>query len=110
MMNESLPTKLTEISDERISELLARSNRALGDGGNAILPRPVLLQDTMPVKGGAFLRLSDVVAKSDLNGVSPVGLNQRPGELIIDEKDITLVAIRGDDTATDGEVVVPNDT
>lgn len=109
-MDELLLRRLTEISDERVSELLARSNRALGDGGNAILPRSVLLQDAMPVKGRALFRLSDVVAKSDLNSVSPVGLNQRTGELVIDEKNITLVAIRSNDTATDGEVVIPYDT
>jgi hypothetical protein len=105
-----IPRGTVKISDELVSERLAGWDRALADRWDTVLPRMALLENAMPVKGCALRRISDIIAKSDLDGVSPVGLDQRAGKLIIDEKDITLVAIGGDDTATDGEVVVPNDT
>lgn len=93
-----------------VSELLARRDRTLGDSRDTILPRPVLLQNAVPVKSGALCRLGDIVVKSDLDSVSPVGFDQRTGELAVDEEDITLVAIRSDDTSANGKVIGADDT
>jgi hypothetical protein len=105
-----IPRGTVKISDELVSERLAGWDRALADRWDTVLPRMALLENAMPVKGCALRRISDIIAKSDLDGVSPVGLDQGSRELIIDKENITFVAIGGNDAAANGEIIGSNDT
>lgn len=52
-------------------------DRAHRDTWDAVCPFRVLLVDAMPVHGGTFGGPRNGIVYGDLNGVSPVGFNQR---------------------------------
>lgn len=105
-----VPGRPIKTGEEFVSEALPGRNGALGDTRRAILPRSPLLQEAVPVNDGAFLRSRDVVVYIDDDLVAPIGLYQRPGKGAVDEQDIPLISVWGDDTAADGEVVGPDDS
>jgi len=51
----------------------------------------------------------DVVVDVDNDLVTPVGLDERPGEGIIHKQHRPIVSIRGDDATADGEIVCSDD-
>lgn len=105
-----IPGSTVQLSLELISVALARGNGTLVDTGNTILPRRPSLQETVPVKRSALLGTSDVVVQSDLDGITPVGLDGGSGVSPIDEQCLLLIAIRGNSATADGEVICPDDT
>jgi hypothetical protein len=58
----------------------------------------------------ALFRSRDVVMHGNLNSVTPVGLDQWAGVGSIDEEDISLISIWGNDTAANGEIITSYDT
>ena len=64
-------------SFERVGEIPTRRYRAHRDTRNAVRPFCVLLVDTMPMHSGAFSWFGDGVIHGDLDGVSPIGFDQR---------------------------------
>lgn len=52
-------------------------NRTHRDTWDAVRPFRVLLVDAMPMHGGTFGGSVDGIVYGDLNGVSPIGFDQR---------------------------------
>lgn len=92
-----------------VSVGLGGSNRALGDSRDTIFPLSILLSEPVPVERGSLRTVGDVVGDRHLDPVTPVGLYSRAGESAVHEQDLALIAIRGDYTAADGEVVFAGD-
>ena len=57
-----------------------------------------------------LLRGCDVVVYIDDDLVAPVSLYQRPGKGAVDEEDIPLITIGGDDSTAEGEIVGPDNS
>lgn len=53
---------------------------------------------------------TSAIQSAYLNGVAPVGLNQRTGESAVHKENIALVAIGGNHTTADGEVILADDS
>lgn len=95
---------------ELVGVALAGGNGALADGRDTILPLSVLLTESVPMQGGTFRVVVNVVVDRDLDPVSPVCLNGGAGVSSVHQEDLTLISIWGDDTSADGEVIVADDT
>lgn len=105
-----VPSGAILLGHERVGEGASRGDRALADTGRTVLPWPVLLMKAVHMQRRSLRLVLDVVPDGHLNGVTPVGLDHRAGEGAVDEKDITLITIGGDDLAGDGPVVLADDT
>lgn len=77
-----------------VRERASWRNRALRDSRNTIFSGAKPLRLSMPVESYPFGSILDVVGDSNLNGVPPIGFYQRPRELVIDEDNAFLVAIK----------------
>lgn len=64
-----------KISDELVSECFVGWDRVLVDRWDIVLLRMVFLENVMLVKGCVFRRISDIIVKSDLDGVFLVGFD-----------------------------------
>lgn len=102
-----IPRTPVQRRHELIREALPRRHGTLRHRGRAVLPGRSLLEESVPVQRRAFFRARDVVMQSHLDGVTPVGLDQGAGKGAIDQEDVALVAIGGNDAAANGEVVGP---
>lgn len=100
-----VPCRPIKTGEEFVSEAFPGCNGTLGDTGGTIFPWSSLLQETVPVNDRAFLGGCDVVVYFDDDLVAPIGLYQRPGKGAVDEQDIPLISIWGNDSTADGEIV-----
>lgn len=91
---------------ELVGESRSRCDGALGNTRCAVVPWRVPLRDAVPVDRGTLFRRRDVVVDRHLNHVTPVGFDQRAGELVVDQDDIAENAVCRDPAASHGEVVV----
>ena len=97
-----VPARAVQISGESICEVVSRSNRALLDTRNTVVVRSIFLEKPVPVKSGTLLVDGNTVfvgsgysvVDSDGDGVSPVGFNERPRKLIIDQQHGAVDAVR----------------
>ena len=75
------------------------------NGWDTIEPRRLLLQDAMPVQGGAFFGPSNVIAHINRNGVSPVGFDGGGREGSINEQSTSIHSIRRNEASSDVKIV-----
>ena len=78
------PSGSKEFSANTVSERGTRSDRAVADSRNTIVPRGSRLQETMPVNRSAFVL--KFVLDGDLDPITPVRLNERARELVVDHE------------------------
>ena len=62
---------------ESVCETPTRRYWAHRNTWNAVCPFRVQLVETMPMHGGTFGRPGDGIVHGDLNGISPIGFDQR---------------------------------
>lgn len=109
-----IPGSSVEFSLELVGVALSGWDRALVNTGHTVFPRCSGLKEAVPVESCAFgltnRVLRDVVVDGDLNRISPVRLDRRPGEGSIDEQNGFLISIWSQHSSTDGEVVRANYT
>jgi len=99
-----VPGGAVELSLEAVGEGLARSNWALLDSGSTIIVRSTNLEETVPVKGGS-VRLEQI-GDSHLNPITPVGLDERTGELAVYNDTGLLNTIGSNGLSRNREVVL----
>lgn len=58
----------------------------------------------------AFSRSGDLVMDSDLDGITPICLDQWSRELSVDQKNVFLIAIGGLLSSGDSKIISSNDT
>lgn len=104
-----IPRRAEEICLERIRERFAWSNGTLLHGRDTVEPRSSSLEDAMPMQSSPFLRPGNLVVNGDLEGITPVGFKGRSRELVVDQDDASIDAIRRNVATRDGEVVRTND-
>ena len=88
-----------------IRERRAGCDRTLLDGSSPVKVRCALLQEAMLVERSTLGRPIDLVVHGDDDRIAPIGLNQRAGELAVDEDDAAVDAIWSNVATSDGEVV-----
>lgn len=79
----------------------------MADSGDTVVPRSSSLQETVPVDGGSVV--FKLVVHGDLNPVTPVGLDHRPWELVVDDKHRSLDAIGRHGGVGNGPVILTGD-
>lgn len=105
-----IPRATKLIGQERVGVRLSGSNGTLGHTRHTVLVGGTSLQEAVPVHGGALFRAGDVVVNSDLDGVSPVGLDHGSRVLAVDQKCRDLISVRRYRSSADGPVVAPDRT
>lgn len=85
------PGSSEELSADAVGEGFARSDRALADGGDTVVPGGSSLEETVPVDGGTIILKT--VVNGNLNVVTPVGFDERTGELVVHDQ-LEQVSIR----------------
>ena len=80
-----IPGGTVEVGFKRIGKRTAWGYRTLLHCRNAIEPWSLTLQNTVPVKGGAFLGTSNGIVDGDLKGISPISLQGRGRECTVDQ-------------------------
>ena len=100
-----IPRCTVKVRKEGIGHTRPRSDRALIDSRNAIVPRTALLQKPMPMKRSAFFRARNLVTNIDGDSVAPIGFDGWTGEGTVDKQSASIHSIRRDYTTGDIEVV-----
>lgn len=62
----------------------------------------------MPVNSKAFI--FNIITDGDLNGITPVGLDSRTGELSVDKNNPEFITIWRNCATADTKIISPNDT
>lgn len=73
-----------KLSADAVGERGTRSDRALADSGDTIIPGSCGLQEAVPMHRRAFIL--KLVLDCDFNPVTPVGLDERTRELVVDNE------------------------
>ena len=100
-----IPRCTVKVRKEGISHTRPRSDRALINSRNAIVPRSSLLQKPVPVKCSTFFGTRDLVTNIDGDSIAPIGFDGWTGECTVDEQSASIYSIWGDYTTGDIEVV-----
>ena len=100
-----IPRCTVKVCKEGIGHARSRSDRALINSRNAIVPRSSLLQKPMPMKRSTFFGARDLVTNVDGDSIAPIGFDGRTGECTIDKQSASIHSIRRNYTTGDIEVV-----
>lgn len=64
-------------SFEAVGVARARCDGTHGNGRDTVHPSGVLLINAVPMHGGAFFRILNVIMDSNLDSVTPIGFDER---------------------------------
>lgn len=100
-----IPGCTIKIRKELIGHARSRSNRALVNSRNAIVPRSSLLQKPVPVERSTILGARDVITYVDGDGITPIGFDSWTGECTVNKQGASIHSIGRDNTTGDIEIV-----
>ena len=100
-----IPRCTVKVRKELVGHTRSRSDRALINSRNTIVPGSTFLQKPMPMKRGTFLRARNLVTNIDSDSIAPIGFDGRTRECTVDEQRASIHSIRRDYTTCDIEVV-----
>ena len=100
-----IPRGTEEVRKEGIGHTRSRSDRALVNSRNAIVPRSTFLQKSMPMKRSTFFGARDLVTNIDGDSIAPIGFDGWTGECTVDEQSASIHSIWRDYTTRNIEIV-----
>ena len=105
------PRRTIQLRTEPVGEGLARCNRTLRNTRGAIIVRSPGLQESVPVNTSSLLIFTcQLIVYSNLNPVTPIGLDSWTGKLAIDNKQRKLNTVRRKCSIGDCPVVLPSNS
>ena len=100
-----IPGCTEKVRKEGIGHTRSRSDRALINSRNAIVPRSALLQKPMPMERSTFFGARNLVTNINGDSIAPIGFDGWTGECTVDKQSASIHSIRRDYTTGDIEVV-----